>query len=161
MIASEVHPFLSSALITVLEDRGVKPDHFIALLQQDEAKVKTVDDSFEAFSKAITARSLGFNYQIPSILNSLSKLGLHYRANDTASRIDNPFLQELRGVAVQAMLRDVKTGRIEIPGSYYLLGVVDEGKTYVARGYRNVYTLKKNEIFGTTSFSCSSSSNVA
>lgn len=39
--------------------------------------------------------------------------------------------------------------RILVPQSYLLVGVADEGPAYVKRGYgRDVYTLRKNEIFG-------------
>lgn len=63
--------------------------------------------------------------------------------------IDNPFLRQLRQVAMADVLRDIKhNARIPIPDSYLLVGVADEGPAYQAAGHHNVFTLKQGHIFG-------------
>lgn len=115
-------------------------------LQDDaEANAKTIDDSLKQFSDILERHSLGNVYRLSYIIRRLSDLGL-----DIATPgIDTPFLKELRQVGKIHILQDIKhRARIPVPGSYQLIGVPDEGPAYEKAGYKNVFTLKKHNIYG-------------
>ena len=63
--------------------------------------------------------------------------------------MDNPFLSQLRQVAMNDVLRDIKhSAKIPVPDSFLLVGVADEGPAYEAAGYTNIFKLNELEIYG-------------
>jgi RNA-dependent RNA polymerase len=63
--------------------------------------------------------------------------------------MDNPFFSQLRQVAKNDVLRDIKhSARIPVPDSYLLVGVADEGPAYEAAGDTNIFKLQESQIYG-------------
>ncbi len=136
---------LPRQLVVILEDKRVRREVFQELQDDAEANAKTIDDSLKQFSDILERHSLGNVYRLSYIIRRLSDLGL-----DIATPgIDTPFLKELRQVGKIHILQDIKhRARIPVPGSYQLIGVPDEGPAYEKAGYKNVFTLKKHNIYG-------------
>jgi RNA-dependent RNA polymerase len=143
-------------MVMILEDRGVKKDSFMALQDMAVADARTIDDSLEQFRHVLRAHSLGGGFRLDFILDRLMKLGLDLKSCKPEQRLDNAFLTRVRHFAMTHVLRDIKHGaRIQIPNSWLLVGVADEGPAYVEAGYENVHVLEKGKIFGKMSSSAS------
>lgn len=135
----------------LLEDVGVRRTEFQKLQDAAVADAKTIDESIMHMRNVLSAHGLGTPYGVKSILDRLReryKLDLH--ATNTKLGIDNPFLRQLRQVAMIDVLRDIKhSARIPIPDSYLLVGVADEGPSYKDEpGYEDVFCLSAGQIYG-------------
>jgi len=133
-----------SPLIMVLEDLGVRKEAFIDLQNRAVASARTIHDSIEKFKEVLSTQKMGHSFGLVSTLDQLrSDYDMDLKS------IDNPFFQELRRVAMNAILRDIKhSARIPIENNYLLVGVADEGPAYERRGVQDVYCLNEGEIFG-------------
>lgn len=136
----------------VLEDLGVRKEAFLDLQHAEVAKARTIDDSIDKFRSIISAHSMGTAFRLRETLRRLQQqfnMGLDSLDGRDAIKMDNPFFQKLRRVAMNDILRDIKhSARIAVKDSYLLVGVADEGPAYEALGYRRVFTLNEGEIFG-------------
>uniref|UniRef100_A0A0W0FPC4 RNA-dependent RNA polymerase n=1 Tax=Moniliophthora roreri TaxID=221103 RepID=A0A0W0FPC4_MONRR len=143
--------YLNRPLVTILEDRQVKKQAFLDLLDLAVAEVYTIEDSLEASSNFMQDHSLGTGFRVPWILKRLHQRGSYIGTkapSKSGVNIDNPFLQQLREVGRMDILREIKhSARIPIPDSYLLVGVADEGPAYEEKGYEDVYTLPEGHIF--------------
>ncbi|KAF4614826.1 hypothetical protein D9613_002724 [Agrocybe pediades] len=143
--------YLNRPLVMVLEDLGVRMEAFQDLQDAAVADAKTIDDSISHFLDVLSSHRLGYAFRLVHILTRLRD---KYHMDLTADRrktiaVDNPFLRQIRRVAMTDVLRDIKhSARIPVPNSYLLVGVADEGPAYEAAGYDNVYSLEPGEIYG-------------
>lgn len=128
----------------VLEDLGVRKEVFLDLQRLAVAKARMINNSLETFVETITSHKMGSDFRLPDLLK---RLRTDY--NVDLKSMDNPFLQEIRRVAMYSILRDILfRARVPVPKSYMLVGVADEGPAYEARGYKDVYCLPEGHIFG-------------
>lgn len=145
-------PRTSRPLITVLEDRGVTIDSFLALQSKATAKVITASDTMEKAIEHVRVHSLGTVYGLPWILAYIAKAGIRAAGEEGATKLplDCDLINAALKFSKSHVLREIKhDARIRIEDAYQLVGVVDEGPAYVAAGYENVYCLKPGEIYGT------------
>ena len=135
----------------LLEDVGVRRDVFQELQDIAVEKAKTLDDSISHFCNALRGHHLGSSYQLRDILGRLrDKYDMDLTSNGKTIAIDNPFLRQVRQVAMIDIVRDIKhSARIPVPDSFLLVGVADEGPAYIGKpGFENVYCLGAAEIYG-------------
>ncbi|KDR73538.1 hypothetical protein GALMADRAFT_251265 [Galerina marginata CBS 339.88] len=141
--------YLNRPLVMVLEDIGVRKDAFQELQDNAVAEAKTIDDSLTQFCDVLASHNLGSSYRLRDTLTRLRdgyKMDLTSDGKTTA--LDNPFLRQVRQVAMTDILRDIKhSARIPVQGSYLLVGIADEGPAYEAAGYKNVYSLDEGQIY--------------
>ncbi|KAF8643903.1 hypothetical protein AX16_008919 [Volvariella volvacea WC 439] len=147
------HPnpcYLNRPLVMLLEDRGISRDVFLDLQNEAINEARSIDQSTEHFHRVLDSHRLGGPFRLSHILRRL-KYDFNLDINpQTAGEqsLDNYFFRQLRQVAVTAVLRDIKhSARIQVPDSYLLVGVVDEGPAYEKMGYTNVYCLPKGQIY--------------
>jgi RNA-dependent RNA polymerase len=137
----------------LLEDVGVKKESLKDLQDLHIEEARTVDDSISHFNRVLASHNLGNGYKLRDILNRLQdryNMDLKSDGQRTIS-MDNPFFRQLRQVAMNDLLRDIKhSARIRVPDSYLLVGVADEGPAYEAAGYMNVFKLQESQIYGET-----------
>lgn len=127
----------------------MRKDAFIALQDDAVAEAKTIHDTMTKFASTMQSHSLGYCYRLSLVLNRLESLGLELNDANQRRSLEDPFLRQVRQVAMTAILRDIKhSARIRIPDSYLLVGVADEGPAYVEAGHTNVFCLEAGQIFG-------------
>ncbi|KAJ6531309.1 RNA dependent RNA polymerase-domain-containing protein [Mycena capillaripes] len=141
--------YLNRPLVMALEDRGVRQAVFRKLQDLAVAAALTIDDSISQFRAVLREHSLGNGYRLSFLLQRLEELGLDLQTKHRSPGVDNEFFKQLRQVAMNDVLRDIKhSARILIPESYLLVGVADEGPAYKKRpGYNNVYELPPGKIY--------------
>ncbi|KAJ7481232.1 RNA dependent RNA polymerase-domain-containing protein [Mycena galericulata] len=140
--------YLNRPLVMALEDRGVRQNAFRRLQDGAVAAARTIDDSISQFRFVLRDHSLGNGFRLSFLLQQLENLGMDLQAKHRTPGIDNEFLRQLRQVAMNNVLRDIKhSARIPIPESYLLVGVADEGPAYTRAGYTNVYELPPGKIY--------------
>jgi RNA-dependent RNA polymerase len=133
----------------ILEDLGVRMETFIELQEQATAEALTIDDSATQFRNVLESHGLGKPFRLSHTLKRIEELGLQLNGHNRGPGFDTPFLRQVRRIAMNDVLRDIKhSARIPIPESYLLVGVADEGPAYEAAGYTNVYKLPQGHIFG-------------
>ncbi len=135
-----------------LEDRGVKKEAFIDLLENAKAKIYLSSDSLEMFTEQLRDHGMGGQYHLAFILEQLNRLGLDFTNGINKTAIGKPFFESLLRYSMNHALREVKfKARIPVPKSYQLVGVADEGRTYINEGLKeeDVFTLKPGLIYGT------------
>lgn len=145
-------PRTSRPLITVLEDRGVAIDSFLALQRKATEKVITSSDKMETAIEFVREHSLGTVYGLPWILAYIAKSGVRMDREKCPTKLplDCDLINAALKFSKSHILREIKhDARIRIENAHQLVGVVDEGPAYVAAGYENVYCLKPGEIYGT------------
>ena len=134
----------------VLEDRGAPKEVFVQLQEGTVADTRMAHDSAALFAKLLESNQLCYNYRLAGILKTLNALGLELKPNHLQQPLDSPFLARLRACAINHVLYGVKhEARIQIPNSYMLVGVADEGPAYMQQGRTNVYCLPQGKIYGT------------
>ena len=135
----------------LLEDVGVRKESFRDLQDLAVERARTVDDSISRFNDVLASHSLGSGYKLRHIMGRLQdryNMDLKSEGQRTIS-MDNPFFSQLRQVAMNDVLRDIKhSARIPVPDSYLLVGVADEGPAYEAAGHTNVFKLQESQIYG-------------
>lgn len=135
----------------LLEDVGARKESFLALQGLAVERARTIDDSISQFNDVLASHNLGKGYRLR---HTMERLRDRYNMDFKSERLgtipmDNPFFCQLRQVAMNDVLRDIKhSARIPVPGSYLLVGVADEGPAYEAAGYTNVFKLQESEIYG-------------
>ncbi|KAJ7709483.1 RNA dependent RNA polymerase-domain-containing protein [Mycena rosella] len=140
--------YLNRPLVMALEDRGVRQGAFRRIQDLAVAAAQTIDDSISQFRAVLRDHSLGNGFRLSFLLQKLEGLGLDLQAKHRKPGIDNEFIRQLRQVAMNDVLRDIKhSARIPIPESYLLVGVADEGPAYTRAGYQNVYELPPGKIY--------------
>lgn len=143
--------FTNRALVTILENLGVGSEEFEKLQQRAVASVERIHDGVDEWKEVLRSNSLGRQFRLPYVLDNLKEMGLSMQSRPgrrPRPGFDSPFFQKIREVARMAILRDIKhNARFEIPDSFKLVGIADEGPAYRAAGKENVYCLKEKEIF--------------
>lgn len=133
----------------ILEDLGVKAESFLELRELAVADVKMIAHSSSSFRKVLDDHELGNVFNLPFILKHIEHAGL----DSHTPEIDTLFLQQVREVATSTIMRDIKhSARIPVPGSYLLVGVIDEGTAYSVSDVDpqlDIYTLQEGHIYGT------------
>jgi len=135
-----------------LEDRGVKKEAFIDLLENAKAKIHFSSDSLGMFIEQLRDHGMGGQYHLAFILDQLNRLGLDFMNGINKTAIGRPFFESLLRYSMNHALCEVKfKARIPVPKSYQLVGVADEGRAYINEGLNedDVYTLKPGLIYGT------------
>lgn len=136
----------------ILEDRGAPKEVFLQLQKDAVAATRMAHDSAALYAKLLESSQLCYNFRLAMILKRLSTLDLELKPNRFQRPLDTPFFARLRACAISHVLRAVKyEARIQIPDSYMLVGVADEGPAYVKNNLQNVYCLPQGKIFGTHS----------
>ncbi|KAF8205782.1 RNA dependent RNA polymerase-domain-containing protein [Mycena galopus ATCC 62051] len=140
--------YLNRPLVMALEDRGVRKTAFVELQDKAVAAARTIHDSISQFREVLQEHTFGNNFRLSFILDSIEKLGFDLQPKHRTPGVDSDFLRQLRQVAENDVLRDIKhSARIPIPESYLLVGVSDEGPAYKKAGYSNVYELPPGKIY--------------
>ncbi|KAF8893574.1 RNA dependent RNA polymerase-domain-containing protein [Infundibulicybe gibba] len=140
--------YLNRPLIMLLEDRGVRKEVFLELQNLAVARARTIHDSLSHFCDILREHSFGNPYHLSNILRKVQDLGLDLGPKDGNPGMDDPFFHLLRQVAMTDVLRDIKHyARIQVPKSWLLVGIADEGPTYVGTK-ENVYVLPEAHIYG-------------
>ncbi|KAJ7633050.1 RNA dependent RNA polymerase-domain-containing protein [Roridomyces roridus] len=140
--------YLNRPLVMALEDRGVRQTVFRRLQDAAVRDTLTIDDSIAQFRTLLKDHSLGSPFRLAYLLEKLEKFGLDLKPKHRTPGIDNEFFKQLRQVATNDVLREIKhSARIPIPKSYLLVGVADEGPAYKKAGYTNVFELPPGKIY--------------
>ncbi|KAI0029220.1 RdRP-domain-containing protein [Vararia minispora EC-137] len=143
--------YLNKPIVMVLEDRGVDKNAFIELQELAKMQVYTAQDSLPNFRNFLRASNLGLKFHLPFILEQLYLLGLDLTDRDGKRVLGNNLMGRLLRYGINNVLRDIKhRARIPVPKSYQLVGVADEGTTYVKEGHSkngDIFTLKPGNIY--------------
>ena len=135
----------------LLEDVGVRKESFLGLQRLAIERARTIDDSISQFNDVLASHSLGLAYRLRHTMERLRDgYNMDFKSEGPQTiPMDNPFFSQLRQVAMNSVLRDIKhSARIPVPDSYLLVGVADEGPAYEAAGYTNVFKLQESQIYG-------------
>ena len=135
----------------LLEDVGARKKSFLDLQCLAVERARTIDDSISQFNDVLESHSLGSDYRLPHIMKRLQdRYNMDFKSEGPLTiSMDNLFFSQLRQVAMNDVLRDIKHhARIPVPDSYLLVGVADEGPAYEAAGYPNIFKLQRSEIYG-------------
>ena len=135
----------------LLEDVGVRKESFLNLQRLAVERARTIDDSIEKFDDVLASHNLGLGYRLRHTMGRLrDRYNMDFKSEGPRTiSMDNPFFSQLRQVAMNDVLRDIKhSARIPVPDSYLLVGVADEGPAYEAAGYPNVFKLQESQIYG-------------
>ncbi|KAI0033365.1 RNA-directed RNA polymerase 2 [Vararia minispora EC-137] len=112
--------FLNRPLIMLLEGLGVRYEVFKRYQDAAIAEIKSSKASLLGVASLLERYGLGTSFHLPSLFNSLAKLGIHHLHGD-------PFWERILDSAVNHILRDLKNhARIPVPESWVLVGVCDE-----------------------------------
>ncbi|KAF8798201.1 RdRP-domain-containing protein [Phlegmacium glaucopus] len=147
------HPnpcYLNRPLVMLLEDVGVRKESFQYLQDLAVEKARTIDDSISRFNDILASHNLGSGYRLRKIMGRLQdRYNMDLKSDGRRIiPMDNPFFSQLRQVAMNDILRNIKHGaRIPVPDSYLLVGVADEGPAYEAAGYTNIFKLEESQIY--------------
>ncbi|KAF9010144.1 RNA dependent RNA polymerase-domain-containing protein [Cyathus striatus] len=140
--------YLNRPLVMLLEDLGVRREAFEELQEIAVADARTIDESVTRFRSILETQGLGGSFRLSHLLRKVEALGLTLEGNPAKPGFDNPFFKQIRQVAMTSILREIKhRARIPIPESYLLVGVADEGPSYVREGREDVYTLPEGHIY--------------
>jgi RNA-dependent RNA polymerase len=135
----------------LLEDVGARKESFLGLQRLAVERARTIHDSISQFNDVLASHNLGSGYRLRDTMERLQKRGnldFKSKGRQTVS-MDNPFFSQLRQVAMNDVLKDIKhNARIPVPDSHHLVGVADEGPAYEAAGYTNIFKLNESEIYG-------------
>jgi RNA-dependent RNA polymerase len=135
----------------LLEDVGARKDSFLGLLRKAVERARTIDDSILQFNDVLKSHNLGSGYRLRQTMGRLQdRYNLDFKsAGPRTISMDNPFFAQLRQIAMNDVLRDIKhSAKIPVPDSYLLVGVADEGPAYEAAGYKDVFKLQESQIYG-------------
>ena len=134
----------------LLEDVGARKESFLSLQNLAVERARTIDDSISKFNDVLASHTLGSGYRLRHIMERLQRYNMDFKSEGRRTvSMDNPFFSQLRQVAMNDVLRDIKHhAKIPIPDSYLLVGVADEGPAYEAAGYTNIFKLNEFEIYG-------------
>ncbi|KAH9014012.1 RdRP-domain-containing protein [Lactarius hengduanensis] len=141
---------LNRPVVMALEDRGVRTEAFISLLENAKEKIYLASDSLERFTEQLRDHSMGDQYHLAFILEQLNKIGLGFKNGIDKTAIGRPFFESLLRYFINHALREVKfKARIRVPKGYQLVGVADEGRAYINEGLKeeDVFTLKPGLIY--------------
>ena len=114
-------------------------------------RARTIHDSISQFNDVLASHSLGSGYRLRHTMERLQdRYNMDFKSEGRRIvSMDNPFFSQLRQIAMNDVLRDIKhSARIPVPDSYLLVGVADEGPAYEAAGYTNIFKLNEFEIYG-------------
>ena len=135
----------------LLEDVGARKESLLNLQRLAVERARTIDDSITQFNDVLASHNLGSGFRLRHAMERLrDRYNMDFKSESLRTiSMDNPFLSQLRQVAMNDVLRDIKhSARIPVPDSYLLVGVADEGPAYEAAGYTNVYKLQESHIYG-------------
>ena len=135
----------------LLEDLGARKESFLSLQDRAVERVRTIHDSISHFNDVLASHTLGEGYMLRHIMERLQvRYNMDFKSDGRRTvSMDNPFFNQLRQVAMNDVLRDIKhSARIPVPDSYVLVGVADEGPAYEAAGHTNIFKLNESEIYG-------------
>ena len=135
----------------LLEDVGARKESFLSLQNLAVERARTIHDSISQFNDVLASHSLGSGYRLRHTMERLQdRYNMDFKSEGRRIvSMDNPFFSQLRQVAMNDVLRDIKhSARIPVPDSYLLVGVADEGPAYEAAGYTNIFKLNEFEIYG-------------
>jgi RNA-dependent RNA polymerase len=135
----------------LLEDVGARKESFLGLLNLAVERARTIDDSISQFNDVLASHNLGSGYRLRQTMGRLQdRYNMDFKSEGRQTiYMDNPFFSQLRQVAKNDVLRDIKhSARIPVPDSYLLVGVADEGPAYEAAGYTNIFKLQQSQIYG-------------
>ncbi len=125
---------LNRPMIMLLEGLGVPSDVFLELQRMAVNETKAAAEDISSASRLLATYGLGTSFRVPSVWNSLHKMGLSIAS---AGLGEDLFTMRILDYSVNHVLRELKHhARIPVPGSWTLVGVAD---------VHNV--LKEGEIF--------------
>lgn len=141
-------------MVMILEDRGVTKEMFLSLLNAAVADIRLACDDLGELIRVLRAHKLGHHFGLISALQRLADAPFRLHLNPaTPDRcLRSPFIDDLIRCAVGTILRELQYKcRIPVPDSWHLVGVADEGPSYIKRGIceeKELYTLKEGDIYG-------------
>ena len=134
----------------LLEDVGVRKVSFLDLQRLAVERARTIHDSISQFNDFLVSHNLGSGYRLRHTMGRLQdRYNMNFKSEIPQSSMDNQFFSQLRQIAMNDVLRDIRhSARIPVPNSYLLVGVADEGPAYEMAGYTNVFKLQESQIYG-------------
>ena len=135
----------------LLEDVGARKESLLDLQRLAVKRARTIDDSISQFNDVLASHNLGSGYRLRHTMGRLQdRYNLDFKSESPRTiAMDNPFFVQLRQIAMNDVLRDIKhSARIPVPDSYLLVGVADEGPAYEAAGHKDVFKLQESQIYG-------------
>ncbi|TRM55345.1 RNA dependent RNA polymerase-domain-containing protein [Schizophyllum amplum] len=130
------------------QNLGVGSEEFEKLQQRAVASVERIHDGVDEWKEVLRSNSLGRQFRLPYVLDNLKEMGLSMQSRPgrrPRPGFDSPFFQKIREVARMAILRDIKhNARFEIPDSFKLVGIADEGPAYRA-AVKRTSCVQRNE----------------
>ncbi|OCB86696.1 hypothetical protein A7U60_g6154 [Sanghuangporus baumii] len=135
--------YLNRPLVMILEDREVKKEVFLELLDSAMADVHLTRESVTHFVNVMKSHGLGSTFSLNSLLQKLSVYGLDLNPRNPARNLRNPFIDNLIGSTISSVLRDIQYRcRIPVPKSYtlnvYAIGKPPPDKICAFRNLVNV-----------------------
>ncbi|EAU92881.1 RNA-directed RNA polymerase 2 [Coprinopsis cinerea okayama7 len=111
--------FLNRPLITLLEGLGVPLSTFKFFQDRAVRETQQAASSLATAAAMLDTYGLGASFRLPSVMNSLNKLGIPVLNQDR-------FLSRAMEYAINHILRLLKNhARIPVPGAWTLVGVAD------------------------------------
>ncbi|KAF7306444.1 RdRP-domain-containing protein [Mycena indigotica] len=120
--------YLNRPLIAMLEHHGVSKKSFMDLQKSAIDEVHGMKYSLKQASKIFSQHGLGQSYRLPSLFNNIyHQLKLEVGDWSDTSVLHHQLIKTAIAFATMHILREIKhRGHILVPGSYTLIGVVDE-----------------------------------
>ncbi|RPA83493.1 RdRP-domain-containing protein [Ascobolus immersus RN42] len=112
--------YLNRPLIKILEDLGVPESTFTGRLSEALSEIRETASQPHMAASFLERNGVGVrDVGLPRLMKTLANIDMDF--------MDDPFLRQAYELAVVSVLRDIKyRARIEIPGSYTLMGCMDE-----------------------------------
>lgn len=144
---------LPRPLVMILEDRGVKKETFMELLESAVANTHLAQESVDHFAAVMRTHGLGAQFGLSSLLHKLSVRGFDLNSRNRGRNLRTPFIDKLISTTISTALRDIQYRcRIPVLKSHTLVGVADEGPAYIQRkeyAEDEVFALDEGDVFGT------------
>ncbi|KAL5529571.1 hypothetical protein ACEPAG_5556 [Sanghuangporus baumii] len=135
--------YLNRPLVMILEDRGVKKDVFLELLDSAIADVHLTRESVTHFVTVMKSHGLGSTFGVNSLLQKLSVYGLDLNPRNPARNLRNPFIDKLIGSTISSVLRDVQYRcRIPVPKGYTLTMLDFQKSDYISWRFIELFPSK-------------------
>ncbi|KAF7310495.1 RdRP-domain-containing protein [Mycena chlorophos] len=126
--AKPILTYLNRPLIALLEHHGVEKEAFLRLQRRAIDEVHQMNDSLRWASQIFAQHGLGSAFRLPSLFNNVrNQLGLEVGDWEDHTAFHDQMIKTSIAYATMHILREIKhRGHVLIPGSYTLIGVVDE-----------------------------------
>jgi len=94
----------------LLEDVGARKESLLNLQRLAVERARTIDDSITQFNDVLASHNLGSGFRLRHAMERLrDRYNMDFKSESLRTiSMDNPFLSQLRQVAMNDVLRDIK-----------------------------------------------------